>query len=491
MTDRPNILVIHADQHRCDSLGAYGNPDIRTPHIDALAADGIRHDSHFCTFPVCTPSRYSLLSGLHVHQHLGWSNHCTLPSGLPTFPRTLRKSGYRTKAVGKMHFTPTYLDVGFQEMQLSEQDGPGRFDDDYHRYLQSEGLCDRLDLIDQRREYRKDASDEYWQTLGAMVSDLDEEHHSTTWIADRAMEELANWNEDGNLLMAGFIKPHHPFDPPAPWHEMYDPDALTLVPGWTENCLPRDIAYSPGYFPNADTTEPQLRRAMAYYYATISQIDHHVGRMVDLLKQKGLYDDTLIVYTSDHGDFLGFHHLLLKGNHMYDPLMRIPLIVKYPGQCGAGQATAALSSNVDMAPTLLRRAHCEIPQTMGGLDLEERPEGRDAVFAEAGRREYMVRTRTRKLLLARDQDASLFFDLEGDPHELENLHADPTRREEVADLRERLLDWSLFTCPSPVHLDERGPVCSGDNSVASDSEGRKMREEYFRAQMEQPYAPSR
>ena len=491
MANSPNILIIHADQHRCDALGAYGNPDISTPHIDALAADGIRHDNHFCSFPVCTPSRYSFLSGLHVHQHLGWSNHCTLPAGLPTFPRTLRENGYRTKAVGKMHFTPTYLDVGFAEMQLAEQDGPGRFDDDYHRYLQAEELCDRLDLIDQRREYRDTASDEYWQTLGAMVSDLDEAHHSTTWIADRALETLTEWGDGGHLLMAGFIKPHHPFDPPAPWHEMYDPKDLTLVPGWTEGCLPRDLALSPGYFANADMTESQLRRAMAYYYATISQIDHHVGRMVDCLKQKGLYDDTLIVYTSDHGDFLGFHHLLLKGNHMYDPLMRIPLIVKYPGQCGAGQATAALSSNVDMAPTLLRRAHCEIPQTMGGLDLEERPEGRDAVFAEAGRREYMVRTRTRKLLLARDQDASLFFDLEGDPHELENLHADPTRREEVADLRERLLDWSLFTCPSPVHLDERGPVCSGDNSVASDSEGRKMREEYFRAQMEQPYAPSR
>jgi arylsulfatase A-like enzyme len=128
----PNILILHADQHRYDCLGAYGNPNVQTPSIDALAADGIRFENSFCPFPVCTPSRYSLLSSQYVRQHLGWTNHCTVPPGIPTFPRLLRDAGYRTKAVGKMHFTPTYLDVGFEEMLLAEQDGPGRFDDDYH-----------------------------------------------------------------------------------------------------------------------------------------------------------------------------------------------------------------------------------------------------------------------------------------------------------------------------------------------------------------------
>src|SRR5258706_6862802 len=104
----------------------------------------------FCTFPVCTPSRYSLLSGLPVHEHQGWDNHCTLPPGTPTFASVLRQAGYATKAVGKMHFSPTYLDVGFAEMELSEQDGPGRWDDDYHRYLRQFGLMDANDLEDQR-----------------------------------------------------------------------------------------------------------------------------------------------------------------------------------------------------------------------------------------------------------------------------------------------------------------------------------------------------
>ena len=112
---QPNVLIIHADQHRIDCLGAYGNKDIRTPNIDALAADGVRYDNSFCPHPVCTPSRYSLLSGLYVHEHRGWTNHTTLAPDIETFPKILRQAGYRTAAVGKMHFTPTYLDVGFDE----------------------------------------------------------------------------------------------------------------------------------------------------------------------------------------------------------------------------------------------------------------------------------------------------------------------------------------------------------------------------------------
>ena len=148
---KPNILVIQADQHRYDCLGCTGNPDVRTPNIDAIAYDGTVYENAFCPYPVCTPSRFSFLTGLYVHQHMGWSNHCTVPAGLPTFPKILREAGYRTKAVGKMHFTPTYLDVGFDEMLLAEQHGTGRYDDDYHRYLQDHDLVDEIDLIDQER----------------------------------------------------------------------------------------------------------------------------------------------------------------------------------------------------------------------------------------------------------------------------------------------------------------------------------------------------
>ena len=464
MTDRPNILVIYADQHRFDCLGAYGNPDIKTPNVDALAADGVLYRESFCPYPVCTPSRYSFLSGLYVHQHLGWSNRCTLPQGLPTLPRALRNAGYRTKAVGKMHFTPTYLDLGFEEMALSEQHGAGRYDDDYHRWLRDEGLCDGLDLMDQRGEYRKDAPQDYWDQVGAMASDLDEAHHSTTWIGDRAVETLEGWDGGGHMLMAGFVKPHHPFDPPEPWSRMYDPDAMTILPGWVDEALPHDLAFSAGYFPHQELNEEKVRRAAAYYYATISQMDHHVGRMVDCLKRKGLYEDTVIVYTGDHGEFLGFHHLLLKGNHMYDPLIKVPLIIKFPSQVRAGEVSDALVNSIDMAPTLIRQAGLEAPETMAGLDLGDATADRDLMFAESGRgREYMVRSRTHKLLLDRDETQSLFFDLEADPFELRNLYGDASCRNEIAGYRDALLRWALFDSASPVHLDEGAPVIQGEN----------------------------
>lgn len=368
---RPNILIIHTDEHRIDCLGAYGNADIKTPHIDGLAADGVRYDNSFCPFPVCTPSRYSLLCGQYVHEHRGWTNRSTLASYIGTFPKILRTAGYRTKAVGKMHFTPTYLDVGFSELLLAEQDGPGRWDDDYHRYLMRHGLVDHNDIEDQLGEYRKYAPKKYWNTCGALVSNLPEKHDSTTWIADKVMDTLESWTDQGDqLLMAGFIRPHHPFNPPSPWHEMYDPEKLSLLPGWTSKCLEHDFKFSRGYFPNDKLAEPILKQVMAYYYSMISQIDHHVGRMTELLRQKGLYDDTLIIFTADHGDFMGFHHMLLKGNYMYDPVIKVPLIVKWPGNTRAGTVSKRMVNNIDLAPTICRAADCKVGPQMHGHTLQ-------------------------------------------------------------------------------------------------------------------------
>lgn len=482
--DRPNILIIHADQHRADCLGAYGNTDIRTPNIDALGNEGVRYDRSYCPFPVCTPSRYSLLCGQYVHQHLGWTNRSTLPPGIPTFPRVLRDAGYHTRAVGKMHFTPTYLDVGFEEMTLSEQDGPGRFDDDYHRWLRDEGLIDRIDLVDQRREYREQASGEYWSTFGAMTSDLDEEHHSTTWIAERAMESLEDWSSGGNLLMVGFIKPHHPFDPPAPWDSLYDPDSLELLPGWTETPASCDLERSAGYFPHAGLTETSLRRVMASYYASISQIDHHVGRFIARLKEQDAYDNTLIVYTSDHGDYMGYHHLLLKGNYMYEPLVRVPLLIKYPNQLGGGTASDALVNNIDLAPTLLSATGSDVPACMQGHNLADEEHRREFVFAEGwGGGEYMVRSTSRKLLACRESGASQFFDLEDDPYELINRIDDPGYAAEIDTMRDELAKWALFDAPSEVYVDHQAPTLSGDN--VPDPAGRLSEEmsEYFRRKM--------
>jgi len=476
---KPNILVIHTDQHRWDCLGAYGNKDIKTPNIDALAADGVLYTNAFCSFPACTPSRYSLLCGLNLHQHQGWSNHCTLNVTIPTFPKELREAGYKTAAVGKMHLTPTYLDVGFDTMLLAEQDGPGRFDDDYHRWLMEKGLCDVNDIEDQRGEYRKEADEEYWASRGALTSNLSEEYHSTTWIGDRALDIVNTWGDFPSLLMIGFIKPHHPFDPPEPWDSMYNPDSLSILPGWSDKNLPGDLDYNKGYFDHEELTEKKLRKVMSYYYATISQIDFQIGRIIKVLKEKEIYDNTMIIFTSDHGDYMGFHHLLLKSNLMYDPVVRVPLIIKYPNNPASGTSEDGLTSNVDIAPTILETAGIEVPRGMNGVNLAETPNANRFVVTEGGKSSFMIRTAKDKLLYHKNPDHCRYFDLEGDPLEFENKYNDESFKVRIAELKSMLGDWMLFDNPTPTHLDYDAPVISG----REDYRDHERVAEYYRKKM--------
>ncbi len=482
LPERPHILIIHSDENRIDCLGSYDNQQIKTPHLDGLAADGLRFNNSFCAFPVCTPSRYSLLSGLPVHEHQGWDNHCTLRPGIPTFASVLRQAGYATKAVGKMHFAPTYLDVGFSEMELAEQDGPGRWDDDYHRYLRQLGLVDANDLEDQRAEYRQGARRSYWETFGALPSNLPEKDYSTTWIADRAMETLERWTPDKPaLLMVGFIKPHHPFDPPEPWAHMYDPEKISLLPGWTPRMFAYDVR---GYFTNANLTETAIRRCTARYYASISEIDYQVGRMLALLKSKGLYENTLIIFTSDHGEYLGFHHQLLKGGQMYDPLAKVPLILKLPGNRRAGSVINKLVSNIDVGPTILKIAGCEVPSAMKGLDLSNPSAARDIVFCET-RDSVMARTQTRKLLYQTSNPArSLFFDLQHDPLEMTNAYGVPAYAQDIEALVLAIQVWRPNN-PGLRYLDENAPQIKQPNVPAPNQARREEMRDYYLRKMKQ------
>lgn len=484
-TKRPNVLVILADQHRADCLGCFGNLDVRTPNLDRLANAGVRFTSSFCPFPVCTPSRYSLLSGLPVHEHRGYSNRCTLPPGTPTFASVLRAAGYATAAVGKMHFTPTYLDVGFDRLILAEQDGDGRWDDDYHRHLRANGLVDANDLEDQRREYRERARPQYWETFGALPSNLPREHHSTEWIASQALDILEGWTGNSNLLMVGFIKPHHPFDPPREWCDRYDPAALHLLPGWTESCLEHDIALHRGYFDHTTLSEGALRRVMAYYYATIEHLDEQVGRMIATLRRKGLYDDTLIIYTSDHGEYLGFHHLLLKGNYMYDPLIRVPLIVKFPQGHRGGTEMSGLVCNTDVAPTILRQAGLEPAPGMLGRNLAHDADGHDAVFAESGRGgQLMVRTAGAKLLRNGQTGAEFLYDFKTDPLEMRNGIADKRHAGIARELRDRLDAWR-GTAPRPEpYVNLEAPVIHQVNVPAEGDAHREDMIVYYAEKMD-------
>ncbi|MCK9862158.1 sulfatase-like hydrolase/transferase [Paenibacillus sp. ATY16] len=478
--NKPNILLIVSDQHRYDCMGAYGNPDIRTPYLDALSEDGVTYKNSFCSSPFCTPSRYSLLTGLYPHQHLGWGNLSTIPSGIATFPKLLQLAGYRTKAVGKMHLTPTYLDVGFDDMILAEQNGDGRYEDDYHRYLMEQGLLDRLDLMDQVKEYREKAPPSYWDTFGTEASNLSEEHHSTTWIGNQALTAIENWGTHNEMLMVSFIKPHHPFDPPVPWSSMYNPAELHLLPGWTDQPLERDLRMHPGFFEHTRLTEEKLRRTMTHYYGAISHIDHMTGQFVEALKRKGIYDNTLVIYTSDHGEYMGYHHMLLKSNYMYEPLAKVPLLVKYPGGVNAGECSDQLINNIDISTTILAAAGVNKDKSMVGINLMSSEEqGREFIIGEDSRgRQYMVRSERYKLILTRDHSKCVFFDLQNDPLELNNLIDDPDYEEHITRCRHALQQTLLFDAPSPSYLDRNAPIITG-NRVPNDSTVRKRVSEWI------------
>ncbi len=486
--EQPNILLIHTDQHRIDCLGAYGNTQIKTPNIDALASDGVLFNNSFCSYPVCTPSRYSLITGLHVREHGGYSNHCTLRPNVDTFPAMLKISGYKTKAIGKMHFTPTYFDVGFEAMELAEQNGPGRWDDDYHRYLRDKGLVDHNDLEDQLAEYRKKAPKSYYANCGSRESNLPDKHHSTTWIGDRAVETISKWDKNqSNLLMVGFIKPHHPFDPPKKWAEMYDPDEMDILPGWTDECFKHDLARNKGYFPNTQLTQSTVKQATAYYYAGITHIDHHVGRMIKMLKQKKLYDNTMVIFTSDHGEYLGFHHMLLKSNYMYDPLGKVPLIIKYPGKPANGTVCNDLVSNIDLSPTILKVSGLKPASRMKGQDLAGNTTSRQILIAENDRNTIMARTLTRKLIVGtgkKKPSNGLLFNLEKDPLEMKNLFDDPAYKNDRSQLVSAIQSWLTNTLPQKVYCNEKARQISQPNVPPLDLSHRKDAEQYFREKMQ-------
>lgn len=472
---KPNILILHADQLRQDCLGVYGNKDVKTPNIDSLANQGVQYNQHYTVYPVCTASRYSLVSGLYTHQHTAWTNVSTLPTGFKTFPSILKENNYRTTAVGKMHFTPTYKDVGYESMILAEQNGEGRFEDDYHTYLMEQGLIDSIDLVDQVDDIRKTVGQKYYDHFGAFTSDLSLEHHSTTWITKQAINDINQWNNDGgNLLFVGYIKPHHPFDPPKPYNEMYDPNKLNILDGYINNVLDIDYNNQPGFFDNKTLSENKLRKIMANYYGTITQIDDNIGEIIQLLKEKGIYDNTIIIFTSDHGEYLGYHHMLLKGNFLYDPLARIPLIIKYTKSMNLHGITDALSENIDIATTILNCCNTELPDTMDGLNLADFNNGREYVFSEGQygtdrnpKYGYMIRSKNYKLIVHGSFEESMFFDLNNDKFELNNLINNKNYKEEIEKHKNYLIELMLFKASSKNHCDINSKQLSSSDILNS------------------------
>lgn len=442
---RPNILFITTDQQRYDAMGYDQSTEVRTPCLDRIAENGVKFEAAYTTFPVCGPARSSILSGLHGKSHrvnFSTRGRNGLEEGEWTFVRDLREAGYRTAAIGKMHFFPMYADHGFDVMRLAEHDPhvPGCFTvDDYHRELAEKGLRD------EQEEWQfptcfVNASEEYRQNLQAVPFQLAEPLHSTSWIRDEAVRYLQEESDTPFFMWVSFLRPHHPFNPPAPYDTMY-PQASLKVPdptkGWES--LPAhthpffSVRSSNGVYDLKGLDESLLQRITSYYYGSITHIDECIEQILNHVDM----DNTLIVFTSDHGEYLGHRGRLLKDPPVpLDDLARVPMVAMWKGHWEGNQTFRSPVSLADLAPTFLDAAGLETPSTVEGKSIlhlmdhpteaEERP-----VFCEthAGLSTVMVRLRQWKYIWYLKQEVAQLHDMDKDPYETVNLSGQPELKE--------------------------------------------------------------
>lgn len=475
---RPNILLISADQHRADCFGFIGRK-VKTPHLDRLAAEGTHFSTCITPTVVCQPARASILTGQLCRTHGVHDNGIDLDPeiGDKGFAGALAASGYQTSYFGKAHFSTyhTYQPtgspeclrssanydetwygpyMGFQHVELMlvghnwwapEKPPAGQH---YERFYHADGLGD---------ERTKQMWDNAGDTKGAAQtwhSRLPTAYHNTTWTADRFLNWVEHDRDEGTpfCTWVSFPDPHHPFDCPEPWSRLHDPADVDLPenrsrsfegkPWWHKAAVegepadPKFAEIRKAYSRIAPQTDEQLREIIANTYGQIAYIDHEVGRMLIKLQQLGLDENTIVIYTSDHGDWLGDHGLILKGPMHYDGLLQVPMIIRGPG-IPKGHKIAEPVSTLDLSPTFLDLAGADSMLTQHGQSL--RPVWEDGATRKFARNEWgllpgrvgialelrTVRTQTHKLTVDLNSMDGELYDLVADPGETTNLFRDP------------------------------------------------------------------
>lgn len=488
---RPNILLITSDQQHWTTLGVI-NPLIHTPNLDRLAALGTRFDRAYCPNPTCTPTRASLITGMYPSQHGAWSLGTKLDESLPTVGSLLSAAGYATHLVGKAHFQPLAthpeqtsiecqpllrdLDFwrtfkgpwyGFDRIELARNHADeSHVGQHYAIWLEEKGLTDWADYF-QPLPGSKRPSPKYphgpYQTRYERTDlnrtwELPEELHYSVWTAERSIALMREAVEAGKpfFTWASFHDPHPPYTVPEPFASMYRPEDMPIgryVEGEFDRMTPwhRESRRPPG---EADFSgcnqnrfgihgghshlhdEDELRADMACYYGMITLMDREIGRIFAYLEENKLWDDTLIAFSTDHGHFLGQHGLIAKAIFNYEDVIKVPMIVKAPGQSTPGGVSTAIQSLVDYTPTFLEAAGVAIPPTMTGVSqwsvwTGEAQCARSHALVEHRFQPDLPHLRTyvdecHKLTLWRDQTYGELFDLQEDPDELHNLWDDPS-----------------------------------------------------------------
>lgn len=366
---RPNILHIFTDQLRFDAIRANGNPVIRTPNLDRMADLGVSFEHAYTPSPVCVAARCSMITGCYPTR-----THCVsndgMPEDMPSFMQILTENGYRTHGIGKCHFTPDGDALrGFQTRERQEELSP--------ESLAQEPYCQML------QENGFDYAYEAHGVRGPMYympqpSRLPAKFHPTQWIGDCTVRFIRENTDAPWYLFSSFIHPHPPFAPPVPWHKLYDPVQIPL-PLYTvdDESMQMFVNKVQNRYKYRDQGFDlnMIRCMKAYYYACVSFIDYQVGRILEALEASGQMENTLIVFTSDHGELLGDYHCYGKRS-MHNAAAHIPLLIYQKGVFEGGKKSSVPVSLVDLAPTFLRAAEIDpAPYAMDGCDIREKQPG--------------------------------------------------------------------------------------------------------------------
>lgn len=434
---RPNILLVTTDQQRHDTVGPAAPDFLRTPHLDHLSREGVRFESAYADCPVCVPSRVALMTGKTVETHgmTGNGDTSEVMGREGTLPSRLRALGYQTAAIGKMHFSPQRARHGFDEMLLPA---------DYYQEMSRQGHAPQpmRHGLGQNELYPGMATVPEALTL-------------TSWIAERCVDYIRERRDPTApfFLWCSFSKPHPPLDPPEPYFSMYadSPIPEPVYGDWCEGdrCPEAFARFRERW--SLDLVPPEvIRAARAAYYGLITQVDYNLGRVFAALQDVGLFDDTLIVFTSDHGEYLGDHRTGAK-TFFHEPSAHVPFILRMPKNWDDrrhGTTVDSVVCHADVLPTLVAAAGGEPPPDVDGQDLIALARGQ----LEAPRRylvgmagtprppEYLAITDGRwKYIWYPEGGTEQLFDLGSDPRELTDLATDPAYEHRMAELRGELV----------------------------------------------------
>ena len=461
MSKRPNIVFILTDQQRIDTIAANGYDHMITPNLDALVAKGAVFENMYVTAPSCAPSRASLFSGTYPHTNGVFRNdepwsYCWVSE--------LADAGYRCVNVGKMHTMPIEGAFGFHERHVVEnkdRDHPNLpfYLDNWDKAIHARGAYKPSRVTYSERP-------DYDEKLGAFVWDQDEDLHPDVFVGETACWWLERYpGTEPFFLQVGMPGPHPPYDPTQEYLDKYlDRDLPEPILDYDLSSQPQPLrALRENHLAQGhdavihleNPTSEQLRLQRAHYYANVSMIDTQVGKIVEALEARGVLDDTVIIFTSDHGDCLNDHGHSQKWN-MYEQSVHVPAVICWPGKIAFGKKIPDLVSLMDFGPTVLEMADVPVPDWMEARSLadvlyDQPGNTRDRVFAEHS--DDAILTETEFMTMIREgnwklvhfvdcQDGQL-FDLENDPQERNNLWAKPECQEKRAHLIDQILKWRI------------------------------------------------